>query len=145
MRKSLFDSEIVEHKSRPPLRWAANFAGSIAGWAILKISYYDELENFGFKYKLHSLIWKMTWPFYYRFGTFYNFDFNMNGDGWDDYDSDGVPYWEKTGTIDPDTGHNLLDCLCEKCDVRVHCKGCMDCDNDFIDEETGDAFRVIGK
>jgi len=95
MKKNLFRPDLVEHKSRPPLRWIANAAGSISGWAILKISDYDELENFGWGYRFHSLIWKMTWPLYYRFGTFYIFDFEMEGDGWNDYDSEGVPYWEK--------------------------------------------------
>jgi hypothetical protein len=113
MKKNLFRPDLVEHKSHPPLRWIANFSGSISGWAILKISNYDELENFGWRYKFHSLIWKITWPFYYRFGTFYLFDFDIEGDGWNDYDSDGVPYWEKG------------------------------VDWDYEDEETGDAFRVI--
>jgi len=97
-----------------PLRWFANMCGSIAGWAIMRISYQDELEDFNWRYKLHSTIWKITWPTYYRFGTMYEWDFDMSGDGWNDYDSDGVPYWEK-----------------------------YDLDWDFVDEETGDAFRTI--
>jgi len=62
--------------------------GSISGWAIWRISYYDELENFGWRYKLHSTVWKITWPIYYKFGTFYEFSFDMSGDGWNDYDSE---------------------------------------------------------
>ena len=46
MRKDL-DESIVEHKSSPPLRWLANMCGDIAGWAIMRISYHDELEDFG--------------------------------------------------------------------------------------------------
>jgi hypothetical protein len=61
----------VVHNSRPPLRWFANTCGSIAGWAIMRISYQDELEDFGWRYKLHSTIWKITWPIYNKFGTFY--------------------------------------------------------------------------
>ncbi len=97
-----------------PLRWFANMCGSIAGWAIMRISYHDELEDFGWRYKLHSFVWKMTWPVYYKFGTFYEFSFDMSGDGWNDYDQNGVPYWEK---------HNF--------------------DWDYEDYETGDAFRLI--
>ena len=63
--------------------------GSIAGWAIMRISYQDELEDFGWRYKLHSTIWNITWPVYYKFGTFYEFSFDMSGDGWEDYDENG--------------------------------------------------------
>lgn len=104
-----------------PLRWFANFCGEIAGWAIMRISYHDELENFGWRYKLHSFVWKITWPVYYKFGTFYEFSFDMSGDGWNDYDENGIPYWEKTGTIDPDYEQPWK----------------------FVDPWTGDAFRVI--
>ena len=77
-----------------PLRWFANACGDIAGRSIMRISYHDELENFGWRYKLHSTIWKLTWPIYYKFGTFYEWA-DLSGDGWNDYDSDGIPYWEK--------------------------------------------------
>jgi hypothetical protein len=89
--------------------------GSIAGWAIMRISYQDELEDFGWRYKLHSTIWKITWPVYYKFGTFYEFSYDMSGDGWNDYDENGIPYWEKW------------------------------VDWDFEDAWTGDAFRIINK
>jgi len=102
-----------------PLRWLANMCGDIAGWAIMRISYHDELENFGWRYKLHSTIWKMTWPMYYKFGTFYEIT-DLSADGWNDYDENGVPYWEKTGVVDPDYTQPW----------------------DYIDEETGDAFRI---
>ena len=104
-----------------PLRWFANICGDISGWAIMKISYQDELEDFGWRYKLHSTIWKITWPIYYRFGTMYAWDFDLIGDGWNDYDENGVPYWEKTGAVDPDYfGWDYED-------------------------DNGDAFRVIYK
>jgi len=117
----MFDDDATEwetkriDKSRPPLRWIANTCGSIAGWAIMRISYQDELEDFGWRYKLNSAIWKITWPIYNKFGTMYEWDFDLSGDGWNDYDSDGVPYWEK---------YNL--------------------DWDYEDNN-GDAFRVIRK
>jgi hypothetical protein len=105
-----------------PLRWFANMCGDIAGWAILRISYQDELEDFGWRYKFHAFVWKITWPVYYKFGTFYEFSFDMSGDGWNDYDENGVPYWEKTGFVDPDYEQPW----------------------DFIDGD-GDAFRIIRK
>jgi hypothetical protein len=90
--------------------------GEIAGWAIMRAAYLDEEQDFGLKYSLYGKIYSMTWPTYMKFGSFYEFDFDMSGDGWNDYDSDGVPYWEK---------YNL--------------------DWDYEDYETGDAFRLIRK
>lgn len=88
-----------------PLRWFANMCGSIAGWAIMRISYQDELEDFGWRYKLHAFIWNITWPVYYKFGTFYEFSFDMSGDGWNDYDENGHPYWDfLEWHEDPETG-----------------------------------------
>lgn len=109
------DDSLRINKSRPPLRWFANMCGTISGWAILKAAYLDEIEDFGRKYNFYSFIWRITWPVYYRFGTFYEFDFDMSGDGWNDYDENGVPYWEKW------------------------------IDWDFEDEWTGDAFRIVSK
>lgn len=99
-----------------PLRWLANIFGSIANWTILKAAWLDEDQNYGLKYKLYEKIYLRTWPIYSKFGSFYEFSFDMSGDGWNDYDSDGVPYWEK---------YNL--------------------DWDYEDYETGDAFRIIKK
>ena len=78
------ENNLKINKSKIPLRWIANACGSIAGWAIMKISYQDELEDFGWRYKLHSTIWKITWPIYFKFGTFYEWNFDMSGDGWND-------------------------------------------------------------
>ena len=51
----------------------------------------------------------------------YAWDFDLSGDGWNDYDENGVPYWEKTGAVDPDYfGWDYED-------------------------DNGDAFRVIHK
>ena len=98
-----------------PLRWLANLCGEISGWAILKVAYLDEAKNFGFRYSVYGALYSLTWPVYLRWGTFYRWDFDMSGDGWNDYDEDGVPYWEKWT------------------------------DWDFEDEWTGDAFRIIKK
>ncbi|MFZ9741205.1 MAG: hypothetical protein ACO3CQ_04875 [Candidatus Nanopelagicaceae bacterium] len=103
-----------------PLRWFANMCGEIAGWAIMRAAYLDEEKDFGLKYSLYGKIYSLTWPTYMKFGSFYEFDFDMSGDGWNDYDSDGIPYWEKTGAVDPDYYINW----------------------DYEDPETGDAFRI---
>ena len=126
MKKKLFNSDLVEHNSRPPLRWIANLFGRVSGWAILHVAYLDEENNFGLKHKIYSFIYQITWPLYYKFGTFYRFDFEMEGDGWDDYDSDGIPYWEKWD--EPLMMEDQWD----------------DYDWDYEDSN-GDAFRVIRK
>ena len=108
----LLDNSEIVHKSRPPLRWVANFFGWIGGWVILKICFLDEDENFGLRYKFYSFIYDLFMPIYFKYGSFYEFNFDMSGKGWDDYDENGVPYWEQWHW-------------------------------DFIDEETGDAFKVI--
>jgi hypothetical protein len=121
-RRRILMNELKVNKTNIlPLRWFANMCGEIAGWSILKAAYLDEDEHYGWKYKVHSKIYKYTWPVYYKFGTFYEFSFDMNGDGWNDYDENGVPYWEKLGTQDLD-GNPIWD---------------------YIDNKTGDAFRII--
>jgi hypothetical protein len=95
----------------------ANICGEIAGWSILKASYLDEDENYGWKYKIHGKVYRYTWPIYYKFGTFYKIDIDMDGPMWDDYDENGVPYWEKPDFIDAFIW-------------------------DYEDPETGDAFRI---
>lgn len=101
------------HKSRPPLRWIANWAGSIASRGILDISYMEENAYTGWKYKVNLFLWDTFWPIYDKWGTFYVWDLDMEGPGWDDHDENGVPYWEKWDLWD------------------------------YEDEETGDAFRII--
>jgi len=76
-----------------PLRWFANLSGEIAGWSILRASYLDEKEDYGWKYKMHSFIWSITWPTYSKFGTVYMWTGDLGGAGWDDYDENGHPYW----------------------------------------------------
>lgn len=48
-------------------------------------------------------------------------DMDLSGKNWDDYDEDGIPYWEKTGFVDPDYEQPWR----------------------FVDPWTGDAFRII--
>jgi hypothetical protein len=65
----------VVHNSRPPLRWIANLFGSIGGWAILKVSYLDEKENFGFRYTVYGSLYSTFMPTYYKYGTVYKMKF----------------------------------------------------------------------
>ncbi len=117
--RNFVDQSILEHKSRPPLRWIANIAGTIGGWAILKIAIYDEDENFNFRYKVFSIIYDIFMPTYIKYGSFYKWDIDMSGSEWDDYDDNGVPYWEKLGVVDPE--YNSWD----------------------YEDSNGDAFRII--
>lgn len=116
------DSSVVEHNSRPPLRWIANWAGSIASSGLLKISYLeDEGKINTLRYKFHGWKWDTFWPLYQKYGTIYKMDMDLSGKAWDDYDENGIAYWEKTGTADPDYKQPWR----------------------FVDPWTGDAFRVI--
>ena len=114
--RNFLDNSIRVDNSKPPLRWIANWAGSIAGSAIMRVSYAEEYEkNYGIRYKFNGWLWDTLWPIYSKYGTFYKLDMDMSGAGWDDYDADGIPYWEKWEEWD------------------------------FVDEETDDAFRIIYK
>ena len=90
--RNFLDDSIAEHKSKPPLRWIANWAGSIASRGLLEISYMEDegLTN-SFRYKLYGWLWDTFWPLYRDYGTTYRF-FNDLSDH----------YWENTGTVDPD-------------------------------------------
>jgi hypothetical protein len=110
--RSILDSSVAVHKSRRPLRWFANWAGNLASRGILDISYMEENAYTGWKYKVNLFLWNTFWPIYDRWGTMYVWNLDMEGPGWDDYNENGVPYWEE-----------------------FHW--------DYIDEETGDAFKVI--
>lgn len=113
--RNFLDDSIAEHKSKPPLRWIANLAGSIASKGILELSYMEDVGYKGWEYKYYGFLWDKFWPIYQKYGTTYRLDMDLSGKGWDDYDEDGVPYWEKWDIWD------------------------------YEDEETGDAFRVINK
>jgi len=123
-----------------PLRWFANMCGSIACWSILKAAYLDEDENYGWQYKMHGIIHKLTWPISYKYGSHYEFSIDMSGPDWDDYDENGIPYWEKTGTVDPD-----YKPLTMNKEQLAEWRESMDKDWDFEDFWTRDAFRIIKK
>lgn len=108
-----WDNPEVIHQSRRPLRWIANWAGSVATSGILDISYMEDDGYFGWKYKIRLFLWKTFYPIYSKYGTHYKLNWDLSGPAWDDYDENGVPYWEKWDLWD------------------------------YEDEETGDAFRII--
>lgn len=103
--RSILGNSTVEHNSRPPLRWIANWAGGIASRHMLELSYMeDEGLDKGFRYKYYGWLWDTFWPLYQKYGTFYKLDLGMDGPGWDDYDADGIPYWGNWDYEDPETG-----------------------------------------
>jgi len=61
----------VIHNSLPPLRWIANFAGSIASAGLLDISYMEDAGYTGWRYKLKLFLWDTFWPIYDKYGTVY--------------------------------------------------------------------------
>ena len=94
--RNFLDNTIRVDNSKPPLRWIANWAGSIAGSAIMRVSYAEEYEkNYGIRYKFNVWLWDTLWPIYSKYGTFYKLDMDLSGEEWDAYDADGIPYWEK--------------------------------------------------
>lgn len=123
--RNFLDDSIVEHNSKPPLRWIANWAGSRASSAVMRAAWLDEdgIDR-GIRQTINSAIYRLLWPMYSKYGTFYKMNWPMDGQAWDDYDENGVPYWEKTGTVDPDYDSE-----------QYHW--------DYVDVETGDAFKVI--
>lgn len=118
--RSFLDNSVVEHNSKPPLRWIANWAGSRASSAVMRAAWLDEdgIDR-GIRHTINSAIYRSLWPIYSKYGTFYKMELDMEGVNWEDYDEDGIPYWEKTGTIDPTPPWK------------------------YVDPYTGDAFRVV--
>ena len=88
-----------------PLRWIGNFLGGYAGNHLVKaIDLDEELDsNLGLRYKYHAKMWVILNKPYERWGTYYLVDSSwldqirtdMSGQNWDDYDEDGIAYWEK--------------------------------------------------
>jgi hypothetical protein len=67
----------------------------------------DEDEEYGLRYKYHAKMYKILNKPYEWWGTYYTIDMeawkkeldqikkNVSGQNWDDYDEDGIAYWEK--------------------------------------------------
>jgi len=97
------DTEVI-HNSRRPLRWIANWAGSVATSGLLDISYMEDDGYTGWRYKLKLFLWNTFYPIYNKYGTYYKMNWDLSGPGWDDYDENGVPYWELWDYEDEETG-----------------------------------------
>lgn len=69
----LFDDDNwkVIHKSRPPLRWIANLAGTIASKGLLDVSYMEDNGYTGWRYKLNLWKWDTFWPINQKYGSYY--------------------------------------------------------------------------
>jgi hypothetical protein len=83
-----------------PLRWIGNFLGAYAGNHLVKAVYMDEDGDFNWRYTYHAKMWKYLNKPYQWWGTYYEIDIeemkkDLEGSSWDDYDEDGIPYWEK--------------------------------------------------
>jgi hypothetical protein len=87
-----------------PLRWIGNFLGGYAGDHLVKAVDLDEDNNLGLRFKYHAKMWKYLNKPYEWWGTYYLVDTSswldqirtdVSGQNWDDYDEDGIAYWEK--------------------------------------------------
>lgn len=83
-----------------PLRWIGNFLGNIASNHLVKAVYMDEDGDFNWRYTYHAKMWKMLSKPSKLWGTYYMLDIDaikkdLEGSGWNDYDENGIPYWEK--------------------------------------------------
>ena len=93
-------SKTIQKTKILPLRWIGNFLGGFAGNHLVKCFDYDEDGKHGFAYKYHAKMWKYLNKPYTWWGTYYQLDIegmikDLDGAGWDDYDEDGVAYWDK--------------------------------------------------
>lgn len=89
------------------MRWIVNWLNGPATRCLTKAVYLDEIEDYGWRYKMYIFGWKYINKPYERWGTVYKLDLeswkkDLSDSAWDDYDEFGVAYWEKTGTVDPD-------------------------------------------
>ena len=92
-----------------PLRWIGNYLGGIAGNSLVKAFDLDENGDFGYRFKFHSKVWHYLNKPYEWWGTYYLVDTDawldqiktdVSGKNWDDYDEDGIAYWEKVTDSD---------------------------------------------
>lgn len=108
-----------------PLRWLANYLFEPLAMKFFNIGLrrHDELDNMGAEERVfkNDLKLKVSWRLYeilsepyMRWGTFYELDMtkikedlddmDLSGPEWNDYDENGVPYWENAWQEDPVTG-----------------------------------------
>ena len=117
MREDIF---IPEHRTRIlPLRYLANYVFHPISMFFFKIGLRanDRIE-YDYQYRwynkfLESFGWKWYKIFdkpYAWWGTIYGLDpeyvknLNLEDSSWDDYDENGIPYWDYFWHNDPETG-----------------------------------------
>ena len=113
------DIFIPEHKTNVlPLRWLANYIFHPISMLFFRIALkandqleYDYCESNLFDEIKEKVGFKLYYLFdkpYTKWGTYYRFQDGFLGDlggsGWDDYDENGIPYWDYFWNEDPITG-----------------------------------------
>jgi hypothetical protein len=102
-------SKKIQRTKILPLRWIGNYLGGIAGNSLVKAFDLDENGDFGYRFKFHSKVWHYLNKPYEWWGTYYLVDTkawldqiktDVSGKNWDDYDEDGIAYWEKVTDSD---------------------------------------------
>ena len=107
-----------------PLRWIGNICGSYAGNHLVRaIDLDEELDSYlGFRYKYHAKMWSILNKPYEQWGTCYTLDL----EGWK----------TELDQMKIDMADEGWD------DYDAFGKAYWD-DWDYVDNETGDAFRII--
>lgn len=117
MRHNVF---IPEHRTNIlPLRWLANYIlHPISMWFFsvgLKANHqiYESNEGYSLIDEIKEKIGFRVYDFLNRaydlWGTIYKMDIDlldidMSGEGWNDYDDNGIPYWDYFWHFDEETG-----------------------------------------
>jgi hypothetical protein len=105
MERSILNSTRIDNTNILPLRWLANLAGNISSAAMMRIAWAEEDNKaHGLMYKINGFLYDYLFPFYYKYGTFYELEIDMTGLDWNDRDSEGRPYWHFLWNEDPETG-----------------------------------------
>ena len=106
MAKSDGFNKITKHQKTRilPLRWIGNLCGEVASNSLVKAFDLEEDGDFGYRFKIHCKVFKYLDKPYRWWGTYYildtkdwlnNIKESVAGKNWDDYDEDGIAYWEK--------------------------------------------------
>lgn len=95
-------SHTIKHQKTKivPLRWIGNLFEKISSPHLMKALHYDDHDYHGFAYKYHVIMWTILRKPYKWWGTYYELDIkamkkDLEGSAWDDYDENGIPYWDK--------------------------------------------------
>jgi hypothetical protein len=57
-----------------PLRWIGNLCGEVASSSLVKAFDLQDQDNFGYRFKFHSKVWKYVDKPYRWWGTYYTVD-----------------------------------------------------------------------